>query len=689
MEHQFGPTKIRTALIQLGVILAILYLASFYNYLLFHVLTEIAVVAISLAIFMISWNSRKYAENYFFLIIGIGFFFIGLINLLHALAFKGMGIFPEFGANLATQLWLAGRYMTASSFLIAPLFIKKKISPQLIFYTYFIVFLFLISSIFYWKNFPVAYIEGVGLTKFKIFSEYIISFILIASIIILYYKRKAFDKKVYVFLAISIFLKIIAELFFTMYFVVTDIFNLLGHLINIAATFFLYMVIVDISLMSPYRILFKNLKDNEVALKNSKIILEEEVRRRTQDLSNLNKKIINLNANLENKVKIRTAELNKINEFLKKEIKERKEAQIKSKKYLLALENASEHVVITDYQGKIIYANKAAEKLTGYNREELVGKTPVPWGNYLEKNLPEIGLLRKNVWEIVKSESPEFKGEVINQRKSGEKYITQLSISPVYDETDKIAFFIAIERDITKLKEIEKAKDEFISLASHQLRTPLTSIGLSAELLLRGIFGEIEPRQKKYIKEIHDSTRRMSFLVNTLLNVSRLEMGTLQIRPKKINMIEIIDRIVEDILPQINEKKITLVKNYEEVGLIFFDQNILRIIFENLLTNALRYTPNEGKISIEIKRVNHELIIKIADNGCGIPKDQGDKIFDKSFRADNAKEISPDGIGLGLYMVKSIIDKTNSRIWFESEINKGSTFYVAISDRADRKIINR
>lgn len=163
-------------------------------------------------------------------------------------------------------------------------------------------------------------------------------------------------------------------------------------------------------------------------------------------------------------------------------------------KFKLAVENSSNHIIITDVDGKILYANKAAEAVTGYSKNEMIGQRPSLWGNQMGQEY------YKNFWHVIKNEKKTFVGEVNNKRKNGEQYIAAVSISPVLDEKGVIKFFVGIERDITKEKEIDRAKTEFVSIAAHQLRTPLAIIRWYGEMLLGGRRRRTQRQSKKFFR---------------------------------------------------------------------------------------------------------------------------------------------------------------------------------------------
>lgn len=356
--------------------------------------------------------------------------------------------------------------------------------------------------------------------------------------------------------------------------------------------------------------------------------------------------------------------------------KEKRNSQILAadlQKFRLAVDNASDHIMITDPDAKLLYANHAAEIITGYSVGEMTGKTPALWGGRMPNEF------YKQMWDTIKNKKFPFIGELENRRKNGEIYIAELKISPILDDSGQIKFYVGIERDITKAKEIDRAKTEFVSLASHQLRTPLSIINWYSEMLLQGDTGKITSKQKSYVDEIHQTNRRMINLVNALLDVSKIDMGAFPIEISRVNLKEISDSVLGDFILQIKSKKIIIEKDYEAtLSDIEADPKIIRVIIQNLLSNAIKYSKNGGRVVIALGKQGQDTLIRVGDNGIGIPLNQQAKIFTKLFRADNAREVDPDGNGLGLYLVKSLIDEIGGRIWFESSGKKGTIFFVTL-----------
>ncbi|OGP52975.1 MAG: hypothetical protein A2Y65_05375 [Deltaproteobacteria bacterium RBG_13_52_11] len=251
-----------------GLVLFGLYLTSHYDYLLFHSLTEIFSIVVGCSIFIVAWNSRQRLDNDFFLFLGIAFLFVSCIDLAHTLAYKGMGVFPGYDANLPTQLWIAARYCQSLSLLVSPLFLRRRLNTYLVFAVYTVVIAGVLAAIFA-NVFPACFLEGVGLTPFKKISEYIISVMFLASIALLLRKRTAFDPNVLQWLVASLTLTIGAEVAFTFYVSVYGLSNLVGHFFKLIAFYFLYIAIVEMGLEKPQRVLLKNLKQNEKALQKA------------------------------------------------------------------------------------------------------------------------------------------------------------------------------------------------------------------------------------------------------------------------------------------------------------------------------------------------------------------------------------------------------------------------------------
>ncbi|MEK7588365.1 MAG: PAS domain-containing sensor histidine kinase [Patescibacteria group bacterium] len=339
-------------------------------------------------------------------------------------------------------------------------------------------------------------------------------------------------------------------------------------------------------------------------------------------------------------------------------------------------------LVVVDKEGKITYVNQAFEKMVGWSSAEVLGKhivEVVP----RESEKGEVVLFNERILTKVLS------GEVVIAdltnpfyyiRKNKSRFPASSIVNPIL-LSGEIIGVVETFRDITKEKEIDKAKTEFVSLASHQLRTPLSTINWYTEMLLAGDAGKLNEEQKKYLDEVYKGNQRMIGLVNALLSVSRMDLGTFILEPEPIDIVLLIENVVEEQKFAIKEKNIQLSLDFgQNIPIIQADPKLFSMVVQNLLSNAVKYTPVKGKIkiSLSLNYIDRNILFKINDTGYGIPKNQQDKIFKKLFRADNVREKDTEGTGLGLYIVKAIIDNSGGKVWFESKENKGSTFYVQL-----------
>jgi PAS domain S-box-containing protein len=370
-------------------------------------------------------------------------------------------------------------------------------------------------------------------------------------------------------------------------------------------------------------------------------------------------------------------------ETLEKKVFERTKdlemARVKEEAILLSV---GDGLLVTDEKGNITIINKTAENLFGKKSEEVLGRV-----------FSEVIFLEDEKGFTVSSDkhpvSMALKTSIATTgptyyyvRKDKTKFPMAIMATPVI-LNGKVIGAIKIFRDITSEREIDKAKTEFVSLASHQLRTPLSAVNWYAEMLLAGDVGELNEKQKKYLDEVYRSNQRMVELVSALLDVSSLELGTFAIEPESINVIKLVQSIVDEQKPQIDIKKIFFSSLFEKhIPYMQADPKHLRMVVQNILSNAVKYTPEGGKIKLSISLADKEnILLKISDTGYGIPKNQQDKIFTKLFRADNVRDKDTDGTGLGLYIVKSIVENSGGKVWFKSlgrEDSKGTTFYVTL-----------
>ncbi|HWT40008.1 MAG TPA: ATP-binding protein [Dongiaceae bacterium] len=227
----------------------------------------------------------------------------------------------------------------------------------------------------------------------------------------------------------------------------------------------------------------------------------------------------------------------------------------------------------------------------------------------------------------------------------------------------------------TQLQHLDEVKDEFISMASHQLRTPLTSIKGYLSMLIEGDVGEVTKEQKHLLSEAFVSSERMVRLIGDFLNVSRLQTGKFVIDKRPVDLAQLIEREIEGLGPNASARGITFTyKKPKNIPILELDENKIEQVIMNFADNAIYYSKNEGKVVMTLKKAGDYVEFKVIDHGIGVPKEEQGKLFTKFFRAANARKARPDGTGVGLFLAKKVIDDHGGSIVFESEEGKGSTF---------------
>ncbi|BAY75725.1 multi-component transcriptional regulator [Nostoc linckia NIES-25] len=318
--------------------------------------------------------------------------------------------------------------------------------------------------------------------------------------------------------------------------------------------------------------------------------------------------------------------------------------------------------------------NQGAEKIFGYSAQEVIGQK-------LDLLLPQrfCNLHRQHVVDFGKSPNVARRmgerREIYGRRKDGTEFPAEASISKI-DMTEE-TFYTVILRDITERKQIERMKDEFISVVSHELRTPLTSIHGSLGMLASGLLPTDSEQGKRLLQIATDSTERLVRLINDILDIERIESGKAKMEPTICNIAEIIAQAVNVMQSLADKAGVKLVIS-DVSGQVWADCDRIVQTLTNLLSNAIKFSSPGSTVWLQVQEEDDEVLLIVKDTGRGIPTDKLESIFERFQQVDSSDSRNHDGTGLGLAICKSIMQQHGGRIWAESVLGEGSTFYVTL-----------
>lgn len=667
------------------------YFISRYNYNLFHSLADGISIVIAACAFTIVWNSRRLIDNDYYLFVGIGLLFFAFIDFLHVMGNKGMNIFPQYG-NLGPTFYIVSRYFLAISMAAAPFYIRRRLNATVALTAYSVAVLLVVLSVFCWKIFPLAIIEGVGLTPFKIISDYVICVILLAAIALLLINRDAFDPKVMHIIVSSMVLLILSGLTFTLYTDPFGVTNLIGHFFQIVSFYLFYLAFIETAIRNPQGTLFRKLKKHEETLANN------------------------------------LRELDTVNAGLQDEIAERKRAENALReseaKYRNLFMNMAEEVhfwkVVRDEEDNIITwrlvdANPPTLKTWGKTLDEIKNRTTdeIFGPGATEHYMP---VVRKIMAEGIPY--------------SFEDYFFNLGKHFLFTSVPLGEYFITTGADITRIKEAEeslrRAKDELelhVRERTSQLQEAYTDLekevaqrkqmedhllqsrkmeaigtlagGIAHDFnnVLAGILGFTEmaiedaqdrPDVQKSLQNVSRATIRARDLVKQILSFSRRtdhQRSPLSLSP----VIKETVQLLRASIPAMIDIKLSITATSDMV--VASPTEVQQIIM-NLATNAsLAMQEREGTMEVGLSDIGFapesvvagldvapgeyvQLVVK--DTGSGMSPDVMKRVFDPFF---TTREVGM-GTGMGLAVVYGIVQALRGTITVESEVGVGSTFRV-------------
>ncbi len=345
-----------------------------------------------------------------------------------------------------------------------------------------------------------------------------------------------------------------------------------------------------------------------------------------------------------------------------------KERTRDSKKFQDAVDASTDAIAITLPNLEYVYVNPSWERLTGYSSKEALGQS----ASLILSDKTDPELIKKQL-DIVNTEEEEAKlhsDQFIHKRKDGSEYNAENTVYSIRED-GKISFYVLVHRDITGRKRVDAAKSEFVSLASHQLRTPLTEMRWALSSLEQG---KLTDKQMTIVKNAHKASAHMAETIKAMLTISHIETGELNPEPTDVSLHSLINDIVSLYDAMQRKKKIALTIDCSQDIHVLTDEQLLKEILSNLLTNAYKYTPGGGNVHISVKQEKEHVSIDVVDTGFGIPRDQQKRVSEKFFRGSNVVDKEEEGNGIGLNMVYSLVKLLGGTISFISQENKGTTF---------------
>ncbi len=580
------------------------------NYLLFHTLVELFSIIVAFAVFTVTWNSRKMLDSNYLYFQGIAYLFIGVLDLLHTITFKGMNIIddPIYYSN---QFWVATRFLEATALVVGFTFIhrKRRINVDATFIAYLVVTTLIICSILVWENFPICFIDGVGQTAFKIYAEYTIIAILFIGLYLLKKNRQHFEPSIFRSLCLSICFAILTEFCFTLYVSNYSASNAVGHCAKLLAFFFTYKAVVEKGFINPTTLIFKNLSDSE-------------------------------------------------------------------QNYRTLSENLPVLIFRFDEKGKCIYANKAVQELTGHTPDLPSCQNVYNLG--LPANFAE-GI------EDLLEKARESKAEQQLDFSFDANRHYALKVIPEYTSGLMGFSYLVISYDITQLKINEKAlqdlnatKDKFFSIIAHDLKSPFTSILAYSDLIAKNTQKFSPPKLEQMALTIRRAAQNAFGLLENLLSWSRLQTGALLPKPELIDVRHLILEHIELLSPISIIKDIQIEMAEDTVGLVNADKQMLSTVLRNLTSNAVKFSHTNSKVVIRAVPQDDTILFSVSDNGTGIPEQLIDRLFKMESSFTTIGTENEKGSGLGLILCKDFVEKSDGKIWVESTLNVGTTFYFSI-----------
>ncbi len=342
----------------------------------------------------------------------------------------------------------------------------------------------------------------------------------------------------------------------------------------------------------------------------------------------------------------------------------------------IILSSVGDGLLVVDADLQIVVFNAAAEKICGFSQSEAIGKKYSDILHFVFEGGDKVNnLFIKDCMETGLVQEMANHTEIVT--KSGTRISVADSAAPIKDEHGIVVGCVVVFRDVTKERDLERSKDEFLSIASHQLKTPLGGMRWNLEMIADEA-KKLPENIASTIELVYKSDLRLIALVNDLLNVSRINQGKIKDSPQILDCIPLVQSVITDLVSETDHKKITIRMHSEGAVMAKVDSKNFYQVMQNLLTNAVKYSHEHSSVEVFCSTKEQKTLIRIVDTGVGIPSADQQKLFEKFYRASNAIQMNTEGSGLGLFVVKFFVELWGGKIWLETVENKGTTFFVEL-----------
>ena len=348
------------------------------------------------------------------------------------------------------------------------------------------------------------------------------------------------------------------------------------------------------------------------------------------------------------------------------------------------LHSIGEGLIVINEQGKIENVNPSAAAMLGYSIKEMTGQWFPRVVQAVDTSGQEIDPLNRPAMRALSS------GQVVSanvhyRRKDGSSFPAAVTISPVIIKNRPVGA-VEVFRDVTRERELEQAKEEFVSLASHQLRTPATGVKAYISMLIDGYAGDLTPRQNKFLKKVFDTNERQLQIINDMLNVARVDGGRIVPEMAQTDLKALLQDIVDEQRPTIKERRQDLEVTVPALPVeATVDPQLMRMALENIVNNASKYTSEGGTIWVQLHPAKTAVVVEVRDSGVGVAPEDLSKLFHRFSRIDNPLSTKHGGTGLGLYLAQTIVRLHHGRITVDSRLGSGTTFRVELPLRPMEK----